>query len=430
MRNSLLTACMHFAVRLILMSLSFLLTAALTQAQTFSVLHSFTGGADGSNPLAGVAMDRGGNLYGTASLGGRGFGTVYKLAPHAGNWAVSPLYQFRGAPDGFYPEAGVTIAPDGSLYGTTFYGGESATGCLQGATETCGTAFHLQPPATVCPSALCPWIETQIYLFHTTPQFFFPNAGELVFDSAGNMYGAAFQGGTQTINGGVYEFSPSSGGWVETNLYGFPSHNSPGCCPIGGVTLDNSGNIYGTTSLPFQPSDLYGSVFQLQNSGAGWTETNLHLFQNGSDGAFPRAGLIADAAGNLYGTTSSGGAGNGGTVFELSPSQNGWVFNILYSFNGPSGRGPFSPLLMDAAGNLYGTTLAGGAFQQGAVFKLTNSNGVWTYASVHDFSGGNDGRSPYGHLLLDADGNLYGTAGWGGANDDGVVWELTGLSLR
>jgi len=174
MCNRLLTACSHFAMRLTLMCLSLLLTAAFTQAQTFSVLHSFTGGADGSHPLAGVAMDRSENLYGTASLGGRGFGTVYKLAPQGRNWTVNPLYQFRGAPDGFYPEAGVTIAPDGSLYGTTFYGGESATGCLQGATETCGTAFHLQPPATVCPSALCPWIETQIYLFHTPPSFSSP----------------------------------------------------------------------------------------------------------------------------------------------------------------------------------------------------------------------------------------------------------------
>ena len=139
---------------------------------------------------------------------------------------------------------------------------------------------------------------------------------------------------------------------------------------------------------------------------------------------------LLPAEGNLYGIRSSGGAGNGGTVFELSPSQNGWIFNILYSFNGPVGRGPFSPLLLDGAGNLYGTTLAGGAFQQGAVFKLTNSNGLWTYTSLHDFSGGSDGRSPYGHLLLDADGNLYGTAGWGGGNGDGVVWELTDLSPR
>lgn len=132
-----------------------------------------------------------------------------------------------------------------------------------------------------------------------------------------------------------------------------------------------------------------------------------------------------DADGNLYGTTSNGGAGNGGTVFELMPSQNGWVFSVLYSLNGPPGRGPFGPVLIDSAGDLYGTTVAGGANQQGSVFKLTHSGGSWIYSTLHDFTGGNDGRAPYGHLILDTKGNLYGTAGWGGSGGNGVVWEIT-----
>jgi uncharacterized repeat protein (TIGR03803 family) len=404
----------------------FVLTIGLAQSQTFTVLHSFTGGPDGANPLAGLAMDHAGNLYGTASLGGQGYGTVYKLAPRGGGWIFSPLYQFHGPPDGFYPEAGVTIAADGSLYGTTFYGGQSSTACIQGATDTCGTAFRLQPPPTACASVICPWLETQIYLFNNEPKFHYPAAGEMIFDDMGNLYGAALQGGTTSTNGGVYQFTPSGGGWTETNLYTFINSNRDGDAPVGGIIRDGAGNIYGTTMgiYPAQTTP-YGSAYELSNSGAGWNVTMSYLFQNGNDGAFPKAAFAMDTSGNLYGTTSAGGPNGGGVVFELSPSQGGWVFNTLYSFNAPPGRGSFGPLLLDSAGNLYGTVLAGGAPQQGAVFKLTNVGGVWTYTSLHDFTGGSDGRSPYGHLLLDSSGNLYGTAGWGGSDGDGVVWKIT-----
>ena len=190
------------------------------------------------------------------------------------------------------------------------------------------------------------------------------------------------------------------------------------------MILDSAGNLYGTTfGLP-PVHGLYGTVYELTPSGAGWTESTLYTFQNSTDGGSPRGDLIMDALGNLYGTTSVGGPGVGGTVWELSPSNGGWTFNLIYSFPG-SNFGPFSPVLMDPSGNLYGTTLAGGAFQQGSVFKLTHANGGWTYTTLHDFSGGNDGRSPYGHPVLDSSGNLYGTAGWGGGTNSGVIWEIT-----
>jgi uncharacterized repeat protein (TIGR03803 family) len=400
--------------------------SVIAGAQTFSVLHSFTGGQDGANPLAGVNMDRAGNLYGTASLGGRGFGTVYKLGRHGSGWILNPLYQFRGAPDGFYPEARVTIAPDGTLYGTTFYGGNSYVICLQGDTQTCGTVFHLTPPPTACSTVSCPWIETQIFLGNNLPGLHYFGPGDLIFDQMGNLYGTALQGSEQGNGGGVYELSPSGGGWSESLIAGFGLPGTGGAQPFGDVIMDSARNLYGTTGGAQGVSQFpYGTVFELSPSGSGWTQTVLHTFQNGNDGSFSKAGLVMDSAGNLYGTTSAAGAGNGGVVFELSPSQSGWTFNVLYSFPGPPGRGPFGPLLLDSAGNLYGTTLAGGSFQQGAVFKLTNSNGVWTYNSLHDFTNGSDGRSPYGHLLLDTSGNLYGTAGWGGSSGNGVVWEIT-----
>ena len=131
-----------------------------------------------------------------------------------------------------------------------------------------------------------------------------------------------------------------------------------------------------------------------------------------------------DAPGNLYGTSSTGGAGGGGTAWELGPSDGGWTFQLLYSFPGP-GKGPFGPLTMDAASNLYGTTLGGGAFGEGSVFELSPSQGSWVYRSLHDFTGGNDGRAPYGRLVFDENGNLYGTAEWGGSSDYGTIWEIT-----
>jgi uncharacterized repeat protein (TIGR03803 family) len=409
----------------------FAATAIAAQAQTFTVLHQFTGGRDGANPLAGLSMDPAGRLYGTASLGGIGYGTVFELAHQGSGWILKPLYAFQGIPDGFFPEARVTLAADGTLYGTTFYGGVRGTGCNQGGPLTlqCGTFFHLTPPATACTTVVCPWTETQLYEFNSYPSLFWPNFGDLVFDPAGNLDGVAFQGGN--IAGGVFQLTPSHGGWTETAIYDFKD-NGDGDQPVGGVIVDTAGNLYGTTlGAPANPQgrNPYGTVYELTPSGSGWTEHTLHVFQDGSDGALPRCDLIEDASGNLYGTTSVGGSGGGGTafggtVFELTPSQGDWVFTVLYSFPGP-GKGPFSPLLMDATGNLYGTTLGGGAHQQGSVFKLTHSNGNWTYTSLHDFTGGSDGRALYGHLLLDANGNLYGTAGWGGTTGNGVVWEIT-----
>jgi uncharacterized repeat protein (TIGR03803 family) len=167
-----------------------------------------------------------------------------------------------------------------------------------------------------------------------------------------------------------------------------------------------------------------GVIYQLTPSAGGWTETVLYRFQKGSDGVFPSGGLIIDQSGNLYGTTSGGGSGGGGTVFELTPSGGGWQFTVLYSLLG-QGNGPRGSLIMDAAGNLYGMSYGNGAYGDGSVFKLMPGGGTWTYTLLHDFTGGSDGKNPLGNLTLHTNGKLYGTTSTGGACGAGVVFEIS-----
>ena len=159
-------------------------------------------------------------------------------------------------------------------------------------------------------------------------------------------------------------------------------------------------------------------------SGSGWTENTLYTFQNGNDGRYPELGLAFDGSGNLYGAAYLGGIGGGGTAFELTPSNGAWTFSIGYSFTGPAGMflGNF---IIDKSGTVYGATSADGANGYGAVFRLTPSGGGWTYTSLYDFKGGNDGAYPYGTLSFDTNGNLYGTTASGGAFNQGVVYEIT-----
>ncbi len=397
------------------------------QAQTFQLLHIFTGGQDGYGPSAGLTMDRTGNLYGTAAGGGGGgAGTVFKMTHKNGGWLFTPLYSFAGGNDGGNPYARVIFGPDGSLYGTTFAGG----GCSSGG--HCGTVFNLRPSASACKAALCPWTETVLYRFTGGGDGGWPGYGDLTFDQVGNIYGTTQTGGNAACDppsgcGTVFKLVQSSGGqWTENVLYSFTGLDD-GAYPAGSVIFDQSGSLYGTTAR----NGTYGcgTVFELTPSGAGWTERTLYEFNpSQGDGCVSVAALIFDQLGNLYGTNSSGGLQDGGTVFELTPQQDGtWTEAVLYSFTGTPGSndGPFGGLAVDAAGNLCGTTYGSGAYLQGNVFKLTPSNGAWEYTSLHDFTGGGDGSQPWGAVVFDSHGNLYGTASSGGANGNGVVWEIT-----
>jgi uncharacterized repeat protein (TIGR03803 family) len=383
------------------------------QAQTYKVIHNFTGGNDGSFPEAGLAVDRAGNLYGTASEGGNaGFGTAFRLVHSGSNWVFYPLYSFKGGYDGGNPLGPLTIGPDGAFYGTTLDGG----GCRDG----CGVVFRLRPPATAPPSAFTPWDETVLYAFNG-PDGNEPVYPQLLFDQAGNLYGTTQFGGSHQ-GGAVFELTPSGGSWTETVLYGGFEGDSPtGSQPYSGVVMDSAGNLYGTTSISGDGGD--GVVYELSPTQYGWVQTILHSFRNGSDGGLSYGGLAMDQAGNLYGGTVSGGTGDCGVIYELSPSNGGWNFSPIYNLP-PCGGGPYETLTIDASGNIYGTAFADGAGGGGMVFKLSKSNGTWTLTDLHDFSF-NTEYFPYGAVTIGANGNLYGTASGGGAFGHGVVWEIT-----
>ncbi len=401
------------------------------QAQTYQVLHNFTGGQDGRDSYGGVTLDEAGNLYGTADGGGNNFnyGTVYRLKHKGSGWTFNPIYTFTGS-DGANPHARVIFGPNGTLYGTTQKGGYGV-----------GTVFNLRPQATACKAALCPWTETVLYSFTGASDGSTPAYADLLFDQAGNIYGATELGGSNQCGGYgcgvVYELTPKGSGYTESTLYAFSGND--GALPVNGVIFDKTGNLYGTTD---QGGDLTcdapygcGTVFELMPSGGlPWTQCTLNNFHNSFDGAGPDAGLIIDPSGNLYGATADGGEYGGGTVFELTSSGKcNWTLKTLYSFPGTVGHGcgPRATLAMDGAGNLYGTTYCDGAYGYGSVFKLTPTpNPPWTYTPLYDFRGGNDGAHPLSTVVFDRSGNLYGTTEGGGAagcdnGGCGVVWEIT-----
>lgn len=396
------------------------------RGQTFTVVHAFSGGTDGEYSTSKLTMDAAGNLYGTTGGDGvRTFGTVFRLTRRNSNWVETPIYAFQGGGDGAVPYAGVTLGPDGSLYGTTSAGGLNRRSCFGG----CGTVFKLTPPATDCGERACGWTKMVLYRFAGGDDGSVPK-GMLTFDPAGNLYGTTYNGGSSQAClppygcGTVYKLAPSSGGWKESLVHVFGA-SGEGANPSAGVIFDAAGNLYGTTV--YGGAHTWGTVFQLTSTEAGWVEQTLYSFQIGANGVSPVGGLVLDRAGNLYGTTMENGAGGGGTVFELTPTSGGWVAATLYSFNGL--QGPRASLTMDVRGNLYGATTIDGAYQHGSVFRLARSRIGWTYTSLHDFAGGSDGGDPYGTVVFNRDGNLYGTTtqrGWGcGTNGCGVVFEVT-----
>jgi uncharacterized repeat protein (TIGR03803 family) len=379
-----------------------------------TVLYSFAGGNDGSHPYASLVFDVSGNLYGTTFNGGAyEHGTVFELSPAAGGtWTEKVLHSFLKniRADGIEPYAGLIIDGFGNLYGTTQWGGSDANR---------GTAFELTPQADG------DWTETG-YVF--TGKYGNEPVAGLIFDKAGNLYGTAVYGGYRGGGGTVFELTPEAGGWTAALLHSFTKRGNDGSAPRAGLIFDGAGNLYGTTSGG--GAQNAGTVFELMpKTGGGWTEKVLHTFGKGKDGQYPYGALILNAAGILYGTTSQGGTYQQGTVFELTHKTNGgWSEKILHSFNnnGKDGIEPYAALVADATGNLYGTTLGGGAHVYGTVFKLTpKAGGGWTENILHSFSGGNDGAGPYAALIFDTSGNLYGATIGGGSAGVGTVFKIT-----
>jgi uncharacterized repeat protein (TIGR03803 family) len=391
-----------------------LLTSIAAQAQTYTVLHVFTG-HDGSEPETALTLDRAGNLYGTTRFGGAGYGTVFKLSRAGSGWILSTIYTFQDGADGAYPGSRLVFGPDGTLYGTAGGGSGSA-----------GVVYNLRPQPNACTTALCPWQETVIYTFSGGADGGYPGTGALTFDSAGNLYGTGGGGGLSCEHGGcgvVYKLTRSGGSWTESVLYDFTG-GSDGQTPNAGVTFNIAGNLYGTTL--YGGANSQGTVYELTPSQSGWTETTLHAFGAGRDGYTAFGGVIFDIHGNMYGTTYNSGAGNpaGGTVYKLQPSGGGWNYSIVDNLAGFAG--PSDDLALDNVGNLYGT-VGIDSNGLGNVFELTPSGESWVYAVVHEFPDEDNGAEPIGGVVLDASRNIYGTASVGGGGNgsgQGVVFEI------
>jgi uncharacterized repeat protein (TIGR03803 family) len=363
------------------------LTARRLQAQTETVLYSFTGGSDGANPEAGLTSDGRGNFYGTTSSGGLGYGTVFELSPNGGGgWNESVLHSFTGGEDGADPyEVHVIFDGMGNLYGTAFRGGANGYGVVWELSQA-GTS----------------WTETVLFSgigYDSEPY------GSLIMDTAGNLYG--------TSSTSVFELSPSGDGWTEQQIYE---------AAASGLTMDTSGNIFGTFYLERFERD-HSVVFELSPDGNGdFTSTILYKFHPGT---LSLGTLVVDKSGNIYGTTEPTGGGFGyGKVYELSLGG----YETLHSFNGGKSKGgsePFGGIVLDETGNIYGTTYVGGAYGEGTVYELVSGNGSYKEKVLWNFDGTN-GESPYfGSLILDGAGNLYGTTEFGGLNGNGVVFEVT-----
>jgi uncharacterized repeat protein (TIGR03803 family) len=267
--------------------------------------------------------------------------------------------------------------------------------------------------------------ETVLWTFENGADGGGPQAG-VIFDHAGNLYGTTLYGGSGDGCGTVFQLVPTlGGGWTKNILHSFNSMSLDGCFPYGGLTFDAAGNLYGTTVSG--GTDDTGAVFELTpNSNGSWNYSVIYSFQQGGtgDGANPHATLVFDNSGNLYGTTLNGGILNAGTVFEMTPSNGGWTETVIYTFEGVHGAGPYSGVILDSKGNLYGMTYAGGTDGPGVVFELTLSGDSWTIQVIHTFTGSSDGGDPGpGSLLMDAAGNLYGETLQGG-RAFGVVFEL------
>jgi uncharacterized repeat protein (TIGR03803 family) len=398
---------------------SLLVFASSAFASTETVLYTFTGNQGGAYPIFGMVFDSAGNLYGTTSTGGSGFsGNAFELSPNGdGGWNYTQIYNFTDCSAACYPQGPLTLDEAGNLYGAAQVGGPSNN----------GTVFKLTP-------ADGGWSLTVLYSFgpYNSDDGSSPN-GVVYFQ--GGLYGTTSNGGKYS-GGTVFSVTPNpDGGWSEAVLHSFGRNNNDGDNPMGGVTLDAKGNIYGTTSEG-GPSQA-GTVFEvIQTRKGNWNERILHSFDV-TDGIMPWFGsLIFDQNGNLYGTTTGGGSGNYGTVFELTHSGGIWTENVLHNFaGGEDGAGPNAGVVIDSEGRLYGTTVEGGGrgvcqeypspanLYCGTAFLLTPSpSGSWTLSFLHRFKDGADGGEPTAAVVLDRKNNVYGVASQGGT--DGVAFEL------
>jgi uncharacterized repeat protein (TIGR03803 family) len=381
--------------------------AQIARAQSYSVLYAFCAQpncADGATPNPNLVVDSKGNVYGTTQGGGPDLdGDVFEISPTG---VEKLMYGFNSIPNGYLPKGSVIQDGNGNFYGTTSLGGEATTVHSLCYASGCGLVYELSPTG----------VETVLFDFFDVKKGKeydgFQPYGSLLRDSNGNLFGTTAGFGAKTA-GSVFELAANG---AEGILHWFGSDAHDGRFPNAGLVMDSEGNIYGTTSVGGHYSG--GTVFEINAAGV---ESVLYSFgkrKTVPNGIGPSSGLLLDGKGNLYGTTLSGGSstncdGGCGAVFELTP---GGVETAIYSFQGtPDGMSPKGSLIMDGAGNFYGTTEYGGVYGAGTVFKLS-PGGVETV--LYSFSGGADGANPLDGLAMDGNGNLYGTTLGGGNTNE------------
>ncbi len=369
-------------------------------AGTFTILHDFgTDPTKGANPRGTLIMDELGNLYGTAATHGtNGNGTVFKISAEG---ILSVLHAFRAHPtDGDFPGAGLIMDGAGNLYGTTVHGGEHEQ----------GTIYKISAAG-----------EQSILHSFSGPDGRHPR-GALLMDGEGNLYGTANDGGARCCG---TAFKLGADGTMSV-LHSFARGGIDGGHPQAELTMDSQGNLFGTTSAGGVGGSDFGTVFKLSADG---TAGVFYSF-SGFDGVGPHGGLVIDSAGNLYGTaTGAGGGGwtSSGAIFRISPTGMGTVLHYFIGGFRPEiidGGFPSAELLLDGnTGNLYGTTVRGGDHDLGTVFEVSTT-GILNI--LHSFTGSErgGGNSPYGGLILDSAGNLYGTTAVGGTDNMGIVFKI------
>jgi uncharacterized repeat protein (TIGR03803 family) len=389
------------------------LLLGIASASSTKVIYSFAGGNDGEYLDTDLVMDSAGNIYGSTVQGGDfSSGTVFQLSPSGAGWTHTVLYSFTGSTDGAEPYKGVTLDAHGNIYGTTVSGGG---GSCEGG---CGVVFKLTNSGGT-------WTQTVIHQFTGGSDGSGPGSG-LTFDQQSNIYGMTPTGGAYGL-GTVYQLQPQANGtWTLNVLHAFTGGDDGSSASAGRLILDHSGNLYGVTTVGGAHGD--GVVFEITHTNGVWTLATLYAFKDQPDGALPYGGVIFDQAGNLYGTTYYAGVHDVGTVYKLTRTRGTWVETVLYNFKGGNdGSSPISTLVSDKAGNLYGTTSAGGTqCDCGVIFKLApNSNGTWTETVPYRFPGAPGAGFAYNGLVSDSAGNLYGATTHGGDTNDGTIYKFT-----
>lgn len=396
--------------------LPILLAAALAQpilAGT-QVIYSFAGDTNGEYVDSDLVRDNAGNLYGTTVQGGDfGGGTVFELSPSQNGWVHKVLYSFTGGADGGEPYKGVTLDAQGNLYGTAVTGG-SGFGCEGG----CGVVYKLTRAGDI-------WQQSVIYSFNGGDDGSGPGSG-VTFDRQGNLYGMTPTGGAYGL-GVIFRLRlDQNGTWKFVVRHAFTGGDDGGSGSAGRMILDSAGYIYGVATTG--GANGQGVVFRLSPVAGTPDFQTLYAFRGQPDAGFPYGGLMFDSQGNLYGTTYYAGANGLGAVYEVSPIHGGWSERVLYSFEGGSdGSSSIGNLVMDATGNLYGTTSEGGAgCDCGVIFQLSPStNGNWTESVAYRFQGAPDAGFAYNGMVGDGSGNFYGATVHGGLTNDGTIYKFS-----